>query len=65
MHQIIVSWYFRQGSGTVHRQAARTTCTQEVFVTRAGMVSRAESTGRRPGHTHHPSGHAHNTGGTP
>jgi hypothetical protein len=59
MHRVIASWYFRQGSGTVHQQAARTTCTQVVFVTQA------ESTGRRPGQTHHPSGHAHNTGGTP
>jgi len=65
MQKVSALYYFMKRSGTVHRQAARTACTQETPGTRAGMLPRAEYTGRRHGHDHDERERAQKTGGTP
>jgi hypothetical protein len=65
MQKVIASGYFREGSDTLHRQASRTTCTQEIPGTRAVTFARAEYTGRWYEHDHHQGERAHKTGGTP
>jgi hypothetical protein len=65
MQKASALYYFMKRSGTVHRQAARTACTQETPETRAGMLPRADYTGLRHGHDHDERERAQKTGGTP